>query len=35
MSVIVLAHEYGIDLQAEFTRNISELKEYVAGKLAA
>jgi NTP pyrophosphatase (non-canonical NTP hydrolase) len=33
-SIIVLADKCGIDLQAEFARNIRELTEYVSGELA-
>src|SRR5690242_801881 len=32
-SIIVLANKCGIDLQAEFVRNIRELVEYVSGEL--
>lgn len=32
-SIIVLANKCGIDLAAEFSRNISELTEYVSGEL--
>lgn len=32
-SIIVLAHKCGIDLQAEFVKNTSELAEYVSGEL--
>lgn len=34
-SIIVLAHKYGIDLQAEFVRNTTELTEYVSRELGA
>ncbi|WP_018974741.1 nucleotide pyrophosphohydrolase [Rudaea cellulosilytica] len=32
-SIIVLANKCGIDLQAEFVRNTSELAEYVSNEL--
>lgn len=32
-SIMVLANKCGIDLEAEFARNISELAEYVSGEL--
>lgn len=32
-SILVLANKCGIDLQAEFARNIRELKEHVSGEL--
>ena len=34
-SIIVLAHKCGIDLQAEFVRNTTELTEYVSRELGA
>lgn len=33
-SILVLADKCGIDLEAEFSRNTTELCEYVAGELA-
>lgn len=32
-SILVLANKCGIDLEAEFARNIRELSEYVSGEL--
>jgi NTP pyrophosphatase (non-canonical NTP hydrolase) len=32
-SILVLANKCGIDLQAEFVRNIRELSEHVSGEL--
>jgi NTP pyrophosphatase (non-canonical NTP hydrolase) len=32
-SIIVLAHKCGIDLEAEFARNIRELTDHVSGEL--
>jgi NTP pyrophosphatase (non-canonical NTP hydrolase) len=32
-SILVLAHKCGIDLEAEFARNIRELGEYVSNEL--
>ena len=32
-SIIVLANKCGVDLEAEFVRNTSELAEYVSGQL--
>ena len=34
-SIIVLAHKCGIDLQAEFVRNTTELTEHVSRELGA
>lgn len=34
-SILVLAHKCGIDLEAEFVRNTTELAEYVSGELGA
>jgi NTP pyrophosphatase (non-canonical NTP hydrolase) len=34
-SVIVLANKCGIDLEAEFSKNIRELTEHVSGELSA
>ncbi|WP_201314615.1 nucleotide pyrophosphohydrolase [Dyella sp. EPa41] len=34
-SILVLANKCGIDLEAEFARNTSELAEYVSGELAS
>jgi len=33
-SIIVLAHKCGVDLEAEFARNIRELSDYVSGELS-
>lgn len=32
-SILVLANKCGVDLEAEFARNIRELSEYVSGEL--
>ena len=32
-SILVLANKCGIDLQAEFVRNTTEISEYVSGEL--
>ncbi len=34
-SIMVLASKYGIDLEAEFTRNIREISEHVSRELEA
>jgi len=34
-SILVLAHKCGIDLEAEFARNIRELSEYLSTELGA
>ncbi|UOV04575.1 nucleotide pyrophosphohydrolase [Pseudoxanthomonas sp. F37] len=34
-SIIVLAHKCGIDLQAEFVRNLTDLSEHVSRELGA
>jgi hypothetical protein len=33
LSILVIAHKCGIDLEAQFARNIRELSDYVSGEL--